>query len=357
MIGFMQRERASIRRSEDYFRGCLLGGAIGDALGWPVEFMREQEIRVAFGLGGVHDLVCAASGRAEITDDTQMTLFTAEGLLRAMVRGQERGICHLSSVVHRAYLRWLHTQGVAGRETPVQDGWLIGVQALHHTRAPGNSCLSALQSGQLGTVDCPINNSKGCGAVMRVAPVGLFCRVEEAFQIGMECGAMTHGHPSGYLSAGALAQIIAEIIAGADIGEAVSCALVELRKHAGHEECSKALERSADLASGALPPSQAIAALGQGWVGDEALAIAVYCSLKYPTDFRSALVAAVNHDGDSDSTGAITGNILGARLGLAHLPVEWVDKVELKAETLQVADDLLTGYREGPTWWSRYPGH
>lgn len=347
----------TIKRSEDYYRGCLLGGAIGDALGWPVEFSSEREIRTVYGAGGIRALVCAASGKAEITDDTQMTLFTAEGLLRARVRGEERGICHVSSVVHRAYLRWLHTQGDAKGAGQTDDGWLIGVRALHNRRAPGNSCLAALQSGRLGTVEEPVNTSKGCGAVMRAAPVGLLAGVREAFQIGTECGAVTHGHPSGYLSSGALAQMIAEIIAGTDIEGAVWGALAELRKYPGHEECSVALERAVNLAKGELPPLQAVAALGQGWVGEEALAIGTYCALRYQTDFRSALIAAVNHDGDSDSTGAITGNILGASLGYSQLPADWVDKVELKDEILQVADDLLTGYREGSDWWSRYPGY
>lgn len=286
-----------------------------------------------------------------------MTLFTAEGLLRARPRGEGRGICHLPSVVQRAYLRWLHTQGYSRGEVPVHDGWLIGVPGLYHRRAPGNSCLSALRSGKLGTVDDPINNSKGCGAVMRVAPVGLLHGVDDAFRTGVECGALTHGHPSGYLSAGALAQIIAEIIAGAGIETAVLRALTVLRQHAGHEECSRALDQALALAHGDAVPASAIPALGQGWTGDEALAIAVYCAVKYPNDFRAALIAAVNHDGDSDSTGAVAGNILGASLGFVGLPPEWEDKIELRDEILQVADDLLTGYREDQDWWSRYPGH
>lgn len=286
-----------------------------------------------------------------------MTLFTAEGLLRAWARGTERGICHIGAMVQQAYLRWLHTQGYANSTGQIDEGWLIGVQALHHRRAPGTSCLSALQSGQLGTVEQPINDSKGCGAVMRAAPVGLFYGVKDAFRIGVECGALTHGHPSGYLSAGALAHIVAELIAGTDLEGAVSSALAELEKHVGHGECSLALEQAIGLAKSEVVPPEEIRTLGRGWVGEEALAIAVYCALKYPTDFRSALIAAVNHDGDSDSTGAITGNILGASLGISCIPPEWIDKVELKDEILQVADDLLTRYQEGPTWGSRYPGY
>lgn len=98
-----------MRRNKDHFRGCLIGGAIGDALGWPVEFLSKDEIKNHYGEAGITDLVIGSSGKAEITDDTQMTIFTAEGLLRANTRYSYKGICHGPSVVYRAYLRWLHT--------------------------------------------------------------------------------------------------------------------------------------------------------------------------------------------------------------------------------------------------------
>lgn len=99
-----------LRRDCDHFRGCLLGGAIGDALGWPVEFMRLNEIKQKYGEAGISNLILGRNGKAEITDDTQMTLFTAEGLLRADSRYRQKGICHPSTMVYHAYLRWLYTQ-------------------------------------------------------------------------------------------------------------------------------------------------------------------------------------------------------------------------------------------------------
>lgn len=100
-----------MKRGQNFFRGCLLGGAIGDALGGPVEFLSYNEILNEYGKDGIQDLVCSESEKAEITDDTQMTLFTAEGILRSETRGREKGICHVPSVVYNAYLRWLSTQG------------------------------------------------------------------------------------------------------------------------------------------------------------------------------------------------------------------------------------------------------
>lgn len=81
--------------------------------------------------------------------------------------------------------------------------------------------------------------------------------------------------------------------------------------------------------------------LGQGWVGEETLAIAVYCSLKYTNDFTKALRLAVNHSGDSDSTGAVCGNILGAYLGVQSIPEQWINQVELSDLIIKLADKLL----------------
>ena len=112
-------------------RGCLLGGAVGDALGAEPEFMTLEEILEAFGPAGVRDYAEAYGRRGAITDDTQMTLFSAEGLLRAWVRQATRGGTSALPVVRHAYLRWLLTQGMAPRTGEVgRDGWLFAEQAL-----------------------------------------------------------------------------------------------------------------------------------------------------------------------------------------------------------------------------------
>lgn len=348
-----------MKRSQEFYRGCLLGGAIGDALGAPVEFLEYEDITNKFGKGGIQDLLCSKSGKSEITDDTQMTLFTAEGILRSETRKYEKGICNPASVVYYAYQRWLSTQGYekSKEQDWIYDGWLFGVKELHKRRAPGNSCLSALTNGKQGTIDEPINSSKGCGGVMRVAPVGLFYPKERAFKMAADFASLTHGHPSGYLSAGVLAYIIASIIEGADIETSVKNSLDELSSYDNNEECYKALKEAIELSNSDIDPLDAINRLGEGWVGEEALAISVYCALKYRDSFKKALIIAVNHDGDSDSTGAITGNILGAYLGINGILKEWIEKVELKNEIYQIADDLFLGYEEGGNWCNKYPGH
>jgi ADP-ribosylglycohydrolase len=347
-----------MKKEKEFFRGCLLGGAIGDALGWPVEFMDMAAIRGIFGVAGITDLVLRAGNKAEITDDTQMTLFTAEGLLRAESRARAKGICHPPTMAYLAYLRWYYTQGYPkSKETVwIYDGWLLTIKELFVQRAPGSSCLSALAGGHMGTLQEPVNNSKGCGGVMRMAPVGLYIGRDGAFKLGAEFAALTHGHPSGYLSAGALAHMIACIVDGEEIMAALEDTLVVLDGHPGSSQCTNALRRAISLAVSGEEPGEAIRELGGGWVGEEALAIAVYCVLRFNHDFKKTLIAAVNHDGDSDSTGAIAGNILGAYLGVTGLPQPWVDKVELAGVIAEIADDLHTRHEETREWMNKYPG-
>jgi len=320
--------------------GCLLGGAVGDALGGPVEFLTLAEIRARYGREGIRDLVPSYGRLGAITDDTQMTLFTAEGLLQARRRGRERGIWHPPTMVYHAYLRWLETQGL----TPpypfleARDGDLLRLPALHARRAPGNTCLSALASGRMGTLEAPLNDSKGCGGVMRAAPAGLI-GVDDPFTLGCEVAAITHGHPSGYLAAGFLADMVATLAAGASLTEAVARARASLQRWPRHEECLAAVDEALRLAQTAPPVAETLERLGAGWVAEEALAIALFAAAA-TSDFERGVVLAVNHGGDSDSTGAIAGNLLGTWLGPAAIPERWLEPLELRAEIAPLAGAL-----------------
>lgn len=202
-------------------RGCLLGGAIGDALGGPVEFDDARTI-VASHPDLVRTFVAGGPDwpAGTVTDDTQMTLFTVEGLIRAGVR-TDRGLGFTVAVVHHAYDRWLDTQ-LLPEPSGERDGWLQAEQWLYARRAPGNTCLSALKQARGDGDKIPqfggqaANNSKGCGGVMRAAPFGLLPHgtVEWAFDASAEAGAYTHGHVTGKLASGALAAIVHELRLG-----------------------------------------------------------------------------------------------------------------------------------------------
>lgn len=335
------------RDPQDRFAGCLLGGAVGDALGAPVEFMKLAQILRQFGPAGVRGHAPGADGVARITDDTQMTLFTAEGLIRSWVRSRSRAESSPTAMVAYAYLRWLRTQGERARPRleadSGDDGWLFGIQQLHQRRAPGLTCLSALRA--MLSVDEPaINNSKGCGGVMRVAPVGLFAwrlgwSPQLAFETGTQVAGITHGHPTGELAGGALAVMILALADGATLAQAVYAAKQCLHSRPGHEETLAAIERAEQLARTGARYDLAIARLGEGWVAEEALAISLYCAL-VAGSFSEGVLMAVNHDGDSDSTGSITGNLLGTMLGVQAIPSQWLEPLELRDVIAELAQDL-----------------
>jgi ADP-ribosyl-[dinitrogen reductase] hydrolase len=272
--------------------------------------------------------------------------------------------------MRHAYLRWLVTQsgeyaGAAGPDgqMPFGDpGWLIGEQRLYVWRSPGNTCLSALKAFKAGGEKRPANNSKGCGGVMRVAPIGLI-PCEDPFAYAAMAARLTHDHPSGYLSAGAYALILSTLLferrPGASeptLRDAVEMAFERLQKEAGHEETLSALVAALKMAARAGEPSaERVEELGSGWTGEEALAIGVYCAI-VADDFEHGVRFAVNHSGDSDSTGSIAGALLGVQFGEYGLPREWLARLELRDVISEVAADLLVGYGGGIGWREKYPG-
>lgn len=364
-------------------RGCLLGGAIGDALGGPVEFWDSERIINQCGPAGVTEFLPENHGGEDryglITDDTQMTLFTVEGLIRAGTR-RDKGIGFAGAgAASHAYDRWLDTQIMPGPDG-TRDGWLAGEQWLYARRAPGNTCLSALMDARSkrGTPDFRMhaeNDSKGCGGVMRSAPFGLLLlpahhdeneKLEWRFEWAVEAASLTHGHVTGQLASGAFAVLIGAILGGQELDDAAATMMRHLKDHAGHEETSAALERA--IAAAQQPPNIAVVeSLGGGWVAEEALAIALYAALVHrePEDMLAALALAVTHSGDSDSTGAICGNILGALHGEAALPPELAFEVEGRGTILELADDFIYEFTSdrrlhgdyGPytRWTDRYP--
>ena len=345
---------------QDRIRGSLIGGAIGDALGYPVEFIYSfSEIQKRYGERGItrldikqHWLEDAEqAGKAVVSDDTQMTLFTANGLLNAKKQGilLKYGIC-------RAYIEWYLTQ--TGKKSPkYRDCWISNVPELNHRRAPGNTCMSALDDIYRGKD--PMNNSKGCGGVMRIAPVALYAvcedrmSISDADKLAGDAAEITHQHPLGFISAALMSHVIYRLAQDEEptrnalkdyITEGVE-ALRELynRHHNDVERMAELAERAVFLASCDLSDLENIQRLGEGWVGEEALAIGLYCTIKYLDNFEEAMIVSVNHGGDSDSTGAVTGNILGAAIGYDAIPQFYKEDLEMHDLILHMADDLFRG--------------
>jgi ADP-ribosylglycohydrolase len=314
----------------DRVLGCLIGGAVGDAFGYPVEFMSLSSIRQAYGAEGIAGPALNDHDLWEVSDDSQMTLFTVEGLVDGLVAGGDP-----VAAVREAYGKWLATQ--TGRfDAAVSSDRLASFRALWARRDPGHTCLTALAAGGRGSLERPANNSKGCGGVMRTAPIGLVRSLspEQCLELGARAAAITHGHPSGYWTAGAIAAIVRLICHGADIESAVREVIGLLDTRPGSDETVAALRKALD------PGLKRIDELGEGWVGEEALAMGVHAALR-GRSLKEVLMIAVNHDGDSDSTGSIAGQIRGAREGVAGVPVGWVSALDVHAPLNHVAGRLI----------------
>lgn len=338
-------------RDYNKIAGCLLGGAAGDALGYAIEFDDEKTIFSKYGEAGIQNFdLDFTSGEAIISDDTQMTLFTAEGILLA-----DNPYIYKEFIygVFEAYQDWYRTQMF--RMHPSKKIWLSDIPELNQRRAPGNTCLSALGSGKFGGIDEPINNSKGCGGVMRVAPIGLFysqdkLSIDVIDRFGASAAALTHGHPMGYISAAGLVHIVNLAVYKPEMSlKEIVDDMIEKVPVLFIDEAAGFCVKFQDLMRKAVKLADetevndldAIHQLGEGWVGEETLAIAIYCALRHENDFDKALTASVNHRGDSDSTGSVTGNILGAYLGLQTIPEKYLKNLELRKTIMRVAERLV----------------
>ncbi len=385
-------------RVQDCIRGSLMAGAAGDALGYTVEFMSRNSILSRYGTNGITEFELDGNGKALISDDTQMTLFTANGMLMGVTRGCMRGIGGQPEMyVDGAYLDWYYTQTGRKKEILTNDfhyTWLCDLPELAHRRAPGNTCLSACESLLQG--DKAQNNSKGCGGIMRVSPMGLLnaaCssmgnggyplpRLAEA---GAEIARVTHKHPLGFLPAALLTVLVQKLVplAASEVKETIDDIVSDTinvldkiypSEFENDKQILKRLsEHAVRMAHSDTPDHIAIRELGEGWTGEEAWAIALYSSLKHLDSMKDAIIASVNHDGDSDSTGSICGNIMGAIYGYEAIKEQnlfcprghaFEDTIELSEIILAIADDLYTGCiiseydpidtPEKQQWYERY---
>ena len=357
----------------DKIAGSLVGGAAGDALGYPVEFSSAPYIKKKFGERGITRYE-TEGGKALISDDTQMTLFTANGILFGETRNLTPGVHEAPHVSgRRSSLDWYATQTKSfesGRKKVDGISWLLEVSELYARRAPGTTCLSALNGFDVFNEDFianPINDSKGCGGIMRVAPLGLHCSdtdIEALDFEGASLAAITHGHSLGYMPAAVLTHILNRIVYPENEALSLREIIVEAEETACRifkgdchlSELRAVIDKALALSENDRPDLENIEAIGAGWVAEETLGISLYCALRYEHDFSAGIIAAVNHGGDSDSTGAVTGNILGAIHGFSGIEEKWTENLELLDVLLEISDDLarihgLGGYSDYDELW------
>lgn len=344
-------------------RGSLIGGAIGDAFGYPVEFVNSfEEIKAKYDDNGIveYDMsypwLDQKFDEALFSDDTQMTLYTAEGLLEAERNGKT-----FVPTICNAYLIWFGHQ-VGKKVKASYDSELSKIDELNQRRAPGNTCLSALLSIYSGKE--PMNSSKGCGGIMRVAPVGLYgvshgWSLEETARLAGEVAELTHLHPLSTYSSAAMAVIVKLCVSAENtIDKAAFNGIVERSLEVvsdvygpdapAMDDFKKLIRKALRLEDNLLRDWEIIEnGLGGGWVAEETLAIAIFSVIRHIDDFNGCMICAVNHGGDSDSTGAVAGNIIGAILGYDAIPEKFTKSIQLKLLIISMADNL-TQYADSP---------
>ena len=287
---------------ESRFEGCMLGLAIGDALGWPTEFLSLRAIKSRWGNEGVTGLVGKA---APYTDDTQMTLCVA----RALVEAGREDLETLMQVVSREFAAWCVSP--------------------ENNRAPGNTCMEGCFRLARGIHwrESGVKESKGCGSAMRTAPIGLYYHDDEErlIEVAKASSLPTHGHPTALAAAIGTAYLTALALQG----EPPETYVGKLaRATEGIDGDFVACVRKMPDALGIENEEEALESLGRGWVGEEAVALALYCFLLSPRDYRRTVLRGANTEGDSDSIACIAGAISGAYNGIEAIPQEWVRDVE-----------------------------
>jgi ADP-ribosylglycohydrolase len=300
------------------YKDIIEAGAIGDAFGYFVEFTTTKSIDYKFKNFSWEEALEKYS-EWRISDDTQMTLFALEAII-SYILDKDKPFKSLATDIYMGYGDWYNTQRLNVPIVPDNKTSLMDFAELYRMEAPGNTCMGALNSFQMGTINYPINNSKGCGGIMRTAPVAFIehMTLEEAFEYGAKQAAITHGHPEGYLSAGYFTALLKALIDKkyslfATLGHLVMIA----QKYPNSSNFIKYINKVEYYLTNEhdrLEKEELNNVLGEGWVGEEALGVAMYTAFKND-NFKDCLVHASYHDGDSDSTASLAAQLFIAKGG------------------------------------------
>ncbi len=336
------------------YRGCLLGLAVGDAMGYTVDRRTWAEIQEDYGPNGLlgYDLV---NGYAELTSYTQLAAFTCNGLLFGLTRGQMTGkMAPFIKYAALAQCEWAASQRAYGRPAK-SHMWLARKESLCRRHCMETRMVETLARRNLGTLETPTNNSPNPQSLTSAIGVGLFfhknrMEQEEIDRLGAEAVALTHGSPTAFLAGAALAHMVSRLLSddSLTIKKAALEAMEAIKEQFGHQysqayELAGLIRNAVTLAeSPTVRPVNAMEKLACA-TGAQALAGAIYAAIASQADFDRAMILAVNHSGRSAAVGAITGALLGIQLGEEALPEFYIECLEPAEVLAELADDLFTG--------------
>lgn len=286
----------------DRAKGVLFGLAIGDAMGFPTEFMPLCSIKKKYGTSGITDLL---EHPALYTDDTQMSIAVAE----ALVTAGDQDLETIMAAVKAEFITWRHSP--------------------ENNRAPGNTCLKGVSNMERGVhwSESGVPDSKGCGAAMRVAPIGYFYQndPDRLKEIVRASGICTHGHRTAIVASVGSAYLVKLALDGI-LPESMIPELLDFTSGMSKElnHAIRKVEECLDWED----EEKALAHLGEGWVAEEAVALALFCFLRHSESYEETVIRGANTNGDSDSIASIAGGISGAYLGFEAIPENWVKRIE-----------------------------
>lgn len=330
-------------------QGCMLGMAVGDAMGAGVDNKSLTEIRADYGPDGLlgYDL---ANGFAEISSYTQVAAFVMNGLLVGMTRGQLR--MPFIPYVTTALKEWARSQHFP-RETERRSCWLCHESHMRRRRAMDPRTLDALTRDVIGTPERPSNNSNGPGTLPAAAVAGLLfsperMQVQDVGTLGAQTVALTHGDPAAFLSGAALAYTVAGITQDPDsplhihFTNAADAVATQFAAFPEAGFLSKKLKNAICMAQNDSQETTDVMEKLACLSADQVLCGAVYACLASGEDFDRAMIIAINHSGKSAAVGAVTGAILGARLGLSALPEFYLDCLDAGSVIKELTVDFAS---------------
>lgn len=303
----------------DKIQGCIYGLAIGDALGYPVEFLSKEQITAKYGENGIdrYDYDEIGNPIGIYSDDTQMTLAVSN----ALINSKTNDVNEIMDNMSKEFISWKKFQ-----EDP------------YNSRAPGLTCLAGIANLEKG-LDWQKSgiSSYGCGSAMRSAPIGmLFYNDEQKLkEIATASSIVTHNHPIAIASAIANAYLVSLVIKNKSPENIES--LLDFTSGISKEFTDK-IKQINEVKS--LSSNEALKKLGKGWTGHEAIACALYCVIKNNMDFEKTVIMAANTEGDSDSIASIAGGIVGAYVGYDKLPKRFLRGLENREELFRISKRL-----------------